>query len=686
MKTTLFIIKNDLIKKFPKNTEILWIDQDAYTSLFSEKERLSPTYIKLVCKEPLQEFCVISEAQMIHEQQSDLKGVYGLADFLPKTHLESNLPIEIEKIDIADLPISTSVTIDLPEQEVMLWSEDEIEFARTHLVTKHPMLYQGQKIRLQSGTSRSVIGKVAKIYPYSSDTEAYQLSKASIILLEGLPKNRQKTIDFDKIGGLDGLIKELRNLIQIPMSYPELLEDFGIMPPKGLLLYGPPGNGKTMIAKAIAQSLGATFISIEGPELTSKYYGEGEKRLRDKFDHASKHSNSVIFIDEIDSIASTRDSESTSESQVSIVATLLNLMDGIRTSGNIFVIGATNRLGAVDPALRRPGRFELEYEIPLPDEKARLDILRKSFLSGDSTRLDETINHSFLENISEMTYGYSGADLVSLYRLSVMNTLGKQLIFDEETKKYHQSNETQSIILKSDDVFEAMKSITPTMRRGHEREIKNVEWDQYLDFHAHKQKAEHLIQLSEKVKTKQGNLGRPSWMNWNFVGENGSGKKTFAYAVAKTFKLELIEFNAVSFFNSALNEISEELEKTLQKCKQTSPSLLYIENWEKHSLVDPFLSLLQSALSRMNAHFQIYAVLALEKEWDKAEHKIAIDGYQGFEQQFIFENIQVDEAVISTLSENLKVSKDFLYEWQGQTIPMGKLLSQLNEKQIQDGD
>lgn len=238
------------------------------------------------------------------------------------------------------------------------------------------------------------MGEVESIYPKNENKNTlYRITEDTKIHFLGLPANRQKSIDFSQIGGLQNVINRLREIIQIPINSPELLGRFGIKSPKGMLMYGPPGNGKTMVARAVAYSMGSSFITIEGPELMSKYVGVGEQRLREKFEEAESKGNCIIFIDEIDSITSKR-SEDSAEYQVSIVATLLNLMDGMTSNSKVFVIGATNRLNAIDPALRRPGRFDLEFEVPLPNTSARYDILTKYIkLEKTNCLMTWTIHH-----------------------------------------------------------------------------------------------------------------------------------------------------------------------------------------------------------------------------------------------------------------------------------------------------
>lgn len=235
-----------------------------------------------------------------------------------------------------------------------------------------------------------------------------------------IEQTRYPRVTYEDIGGMKNVIQKIRELVELPLRHPELFKRLGIEPPKGIMLYGPPGVGKTLLAKAVANETESYFTSINGPEIMSKFYGESEQRLREIFEDAKKHAPAIIFIDEVDAIAPKRD-EVIGEVERRVVAQLLTLMDGLESRGNVIVIAATNRPNAVDPALRRPGRFDREIEIPLPDKQGRLEILQ---IHTRNMPLSKDVE---LEKLADISHGYTGADLSALVREAAMNALRRYL-------------------------------------------------------------------------------------------------------------------------------------------------------------------------------------------------------------------------------------------------------------------
>jgi len=266
-------------------------------------------------------------------------------------------------------------------------------------------------------------------------------------------------VTYEDIGGLKEVIQKVRELIELPLKHPELFKRLGIDPPKGVLLYGPPGVGKTMLAKAVANETDAYFTSINGPEIMSKFYGESEQRLREIFKEAEDNAPAVIFIDEIDAIAPKRD-EVIGEVERRVVAQLLTLMDGLESRGNVIVVGATNRPAALDPALRRPGRFDREIEIPLPDKDGRLEILQ---IHTRNMPLSSDVD---LVKLAEITHGYTGADLASLVREAAMYTLRRYLPKIDLPQDKIPPEILESMQVTMGDFMNAFKDIVPSgMRR-----------------------------------------------------------------------------------------------------------------------------------------------------------------------------------------------------------------------------
>lgn len=366
--------------------------------------------------------------------------------------------------DINSLPIVDTITLRLKENEVERWSESEFANAERRYRKNHHYCYTGQRIFFNPSSKGVVLAEVL-INAVNYESELYQITDETTIILDGKPVDLQQTIDFSQIGGLSKIIKELREIIQLPMTFPEYFSRFEIKPPKGILLYGPPGNGKTMIARALSKSLGASFIEIDLSDALQKYKGVGEHNLAKKFEEAERKRNAVIFIDEIDAIASIREKDSAGH-EVSLVGKLLSLMDGIKSNSRVFVIGATNRLYAIDPALRRPGRFDKELEVPLPDKEARYDILMKYVGLGVKEVYDSTITSEYLKELANRIDGYSGADISALYREATMSAIRRQLVIDEVTGKANMMKSVESITMGKEDFEFAISVITATSKRN----------------------------------------------------------------------------------------------------------------------------------------------------------------------------------------------------------------------------
>ena len=275
---------------------------------------------------------------------------------------------------------------------------------------------------------------------------------------------------YEDIGGLHEEIQRVREMVELPMRHPELFQRLGIEPPKGVLLHGPPGCGKTLLARAVANESEANFLSINGPEIMSKFYGESEARLREIFQKAQKNAPSIIFIDELDAIAPKRE-EVTGEVERRVVAQLLALMDGLAGRGNVIVIGATNRVNALDPALRRPGRFDREIEIGVPDKQARYEIMQ---IHTRGMPLAEDVD---LTKLSERTHGYTGADLAALGRETAMKALRRYLPEINLEEERIPPSVLEKMEVRMEDFTNAFKEITPTAMREVYIEVPAVRWE-----------------------------------------------------------------------------------------------------------------------------------------------------------------------------------------------------------------
>ncbi|WP_222703221.1 AAA family ATPase [Acidianus manzaensis] len=373
-------------------------------------------------------------------------------------------------------------------------------------------------------------------------------------------KIAQKDIPYvtlEDVGGLTEQIQTLLEIAEISLLKPEIPRLFGLRPPKGVLLYGPPGTGKTLLAKAIANSTMANFFYISGPEVASKYYGESEKRLREIFEQAAKDYPSIIFIDEIDAIAPSRDAAS-SEADRRIVAQLLTLMDGVSSRSGILVIGATNRPNAIDPALRRPGRFDREIEIPVPGKKERLDILK---IHTRRLKLDNDVS---LEKLAEITHGFVGADLEALVREAVMNAL-------KRVKNY------EDVIVTQSDFIDAMKRVQPSGLREFRVEIPNTTWEDIIGLDDIK------LELKEVVEWPLKNPSLYEYMNAEvpsgilLYGPPGTGKTMLARAVAHESGANFIAVNGPELLNMWVGESERAVREVFKKARQASPTIVFFD-------------------------------------------------------------------------------------------------------------
>ncbi|RLG78801.1 MAG: AAA family ATPase, partial [Thermoprotei archaeon] len=290
-----------------------------------------------------------------------------------------------------------------------------------------------------------------------------------VVLEKPVEIHKMTRVTYEDIGGLKQVIQKIRELVELPLRYPELFKKLGIDPPKGILLYGPPGCGKTLLAKAVANEADAYFIAINGPEIMSKYYGESEQRLREIFEQAKKNAPAIIFIDEIDAIAPKRD-EVVGEVERRVVAQLLALMDGLENRGDVIVIAATNRPNAVDPALRRPGRFDREIEVPLPDKQGRLEILQIH------TRGVPLASNVDLNKLAEITHGYTGADLAALVKEAALHALRRYLPEIDLDTGSLPPELLDKIEVHMEDFMAAYKEIVPSGLREIHVEIPEVRW------------------------------------------------------------------------------------------------------------------------------------------------------------------------------------------------------------------
>ena len=654
---------------FPKSNSSIWLSKSDFDNLnLSTNELKNPIYLKVKSNDTLKKFVFYSKVECLNPKSELPKGfLYVPKELMSKSWIfENEMSLEIEILNFRNLNVAGALTIKLNEKEVNLWADDECNKAISNFLLNAKVIYNSQLTWLKPNTKNAVIGEITHIYPKPKNhLEPILVSQSETkILFEGLPDNKQKVIDFNNIGGLTHLVNKLREIIQIPLSHPDLLSKFDIKPPKGMLMYGPPGNGKTMIARAVAQSMGSNFITIEGSELTSKYVGEGERILKEKFELAQAKGNSVIFIDEIDSIASKRNEDSP-EHLISIVAVLLALMDGMKSSNGVFVIGATNRLNAIDPALRRPGRFDLEFEIPLPSATARLDILSKYIKIDNDKTFNTEINKEFLKVLSELTPGYSGADISLLYREAVMDAIRKNIEIENATGKINLKTEKELIKLSRENFLNAIKIIKPTSLRNTENSVNIIAWDKLIAFEQLKQKISEVHAQCNEYYMLENLSIRLENSNLLFVGKKGSGKRTLINSFSKQFNYEIITIDILDLFSISLVDSSKEIEDIFIKAKQISPSIVYVKNIEKIKDNSFFALKIMNELDKLTNRNKIITIIQFENIENVPNE---IKGYKGFENVFNFaELVEYDKI---NLLEN-KIDKKHLNE----KLPIGQLLN-----------
>ncbi|MEM3744693.1 MAG: CDC48 family AAA ATPase, partial [Candidatus Micrarchaeaceae archaeon] len=375
-------------------------------------------------------------------------------------------------------------------------------------------------------------------------------------------------VHYEDIGGLKNEIQKIREMVELPIRYPELFERLGIEPPKGILLFGPPGTGKTLLAKAVANESDANFISISGPELVSKFVGESEERLRQIFKDAKEHAPSIIFMDEIDAIAPKRE-EATNEVERRMVSQLLALLDGIGSRGQVIVLAATNRPDAIDPALRRPGRFDREIEIGVPDRNARKEILQIHTRNMPLENVD-------IDQLADMTHGYTGADISALAREAAMSKLREILpvIIDKQSVP----NELLlNLKVSMKNFLEALRSIQPSALREVFVERPNVHWDDVGGLESVKKELKEAVDLPLKKPEMFEKIGIRPVRGVLLVGPPGTGKTLLAKAVATERESNFISIKGPEVLSKYVGESEKTLREIFRKAKLAAPCIIFID-------------------------------------------------------------------------------------------------------------
>ena len=384
------------------------------------------------------------------------------------------------------------------------------------------------------------------------------------------PRDGRAVVNYDDVGGIGDTIQQLREMVELPLRYPELFTRLGVDPPKGVLLHGPPGTGKTRLAQAVANESDAHFITINGPEIMGSGYGESEKRLREVFEEAAKNSPAIIFIDEIDSIAPKR-SQVSGEAEKRIVAQLLTLMDGLEARSNVVVIAATNRPDAIDEALRRPGRFDREIVIGVPDEKGRREILSihtRGMPLGDKVDLDE---------LARTTHGFVGADLAALAREAAIEAVRRIMPKLDLDAREIPADVLEELYVGREDFVEALKRVQPSAMREVMVQVPNVGWSDIGGVTDAIDKLKEGVELPLKNPDAFRRLGIRPAKGFLLYGPPGTGKTLLAKAVAKEAEANFISMKSSDLLSKWYGESEQQIARLFQRARSVAPCVIFID-------------------------------------------------------------------------------------------------------------
>lgn len=416
-------------------------------------------------------------------------------------------------------------------------------------------------------------GRIQFIVTSTKPSKPVIVTENTIFTLGSMTKAIDTTIPritYDELGGLKNEVQKIREMVELPMRHPELFEKIGVDAPKGVLLYGPPGTGKTLLAKAVAGETNAHFISLSGPEIMGKHYGESEERIREIFTQAEENAPSIVFIDEIDSIAPKRD-EVSGEVEKRIVSQLLTLMDGIKSRGKVVVIAATNRPDSIDPALRRPGRFDREIEIGIPDDEGRFDILS---IHTRGMPIEEKVD---LKHISKITHGFVGADLEILSKEAAMRSLRRilpEIDLDEEKVS---SEILQKIQITNEDFTDALKEVRPSALREVQIQIPNVSWDDVGGLNQLKEELQESVEWPIKYKKAYEYVDVETPKGILLHGPPGTGKTLIAKALAKMTESNFISIKGPELLSKWVGESEKGIREIFRKARQAAPCIIFLD-------------------------------------------------------------------------------------------------------------
>ncbi|AKB43322.1 CDC48 family AAA ATPase [Methanosarcina vacuolata] len=519
-----------------------------------------------------------------------------------------------EKVTIkkVEAPEAKKLVLALPESMTqggpeLQFGEHANEIIKRHILKRPvfrgdiiPIINSMSQPMTESLTTSQVIPLVA-VETEPSNTIVLVTEETLIELrkkpVQGYEKATRGVTTYEDIGGLGAEIMRVREMIEMPMKHPELFAHLNIEPPKGVILYGPPGTGKTLIAKAVANESGASFHYIAGPEIVGKFYGESEERLRKIFEEATQDAPSVIFIDEIDSIAPKRENV-TGEVERRVVAQLLTLLDGMVERGQVVVIGATNRVDAIDPALRRPGRFDREIHIGVPDTKDRYEILQihtrgmpierdeepeeleKVETEADEAALERERKEKadkYLMSLAERTQGFVGADLLALVQEAAMRCLRENLPDLDLEKEAIPPERLEKIVVTKKNFEDALMEAEPSALREIYVEMPNVSWNDVGGLDEAKQSITEAVEWPIKNPEKFARMGIKAPRGILLYGPPGTGKTLIAKAVAKESNANFISVKGPEIFSKWLGESEKAIRETFRKARQVAPCVIFFD-------------------------------------------------------------------------------------------------------------
>ena len=552
-------------------TNIVLLSKSDYDELCSSEQVTQQLYAQIISSTDTRAYGRLWYSEEIEEFQNanDNEQPVGLEKPLMDTCLLSvGDVVDIRRLESEEIETATSVELELlGDSHTKIQTQSDLQKVRNRILGGEVVLGEESRFVVPfkvAETRHQLLFRVLKTEPGNCPVRC---DEKTTVVFKGLSvKEKDTSLSFSAIGGLKKQISLLREMVQLPMEHPDVFLQMGITPPRGVLLYGPPGNGKTLLARTLAQKIDAHFYTINGPELVSKYVGEGEQRLREVFEKARTNTPSIIFFDEIDSIAGKRDSFTT-EFEVKMVGQLLSLMDGLDDRGHVIVIAATNRHHALDLALRRPGRFDREIEIGLPSEQDRLEILN---VHVSQMNLESEVDLSLW---AKKTSGYTGADLAALAREAAMCCLRR--IFELSSEGNY--IKTKEALVQNDDFTIAFKELQPTNLRELPIQGEPISWNEIIGLTEVKEQLLSLVEPTLKRLKQLKNVGLTAPSGILLVGSPNCGKKTLILSLAKKLNIQCITVRSLDFLNQSPRQQGQTLAEIFRKARLASPSIILLE-------------------------------------------------------------------------------------------------------------